>query len=149
MTINTLLNNATGAAGYYGVFAANMHTDNAVSAGSDAIIQAAQALQIPVVSAKQMLDWIDGRNNSTFSNFTWSNNQLGFTVTQDPRAESERNVANKVSTGTFVSLTQNGLPVNTTTDSIKGIGYIFFDAGVVTMWQIIPGPYNSLRVYRP
>jgi hypothetical protein len=129
LNINTLLNNATGAAGYYGVFAANMHTDNEVSPGSDAIIQAAQNLQIPVVSSRQMLDWIDGRNNSTFSNFSWSNNLLGFTVTQDPRALNLKGMLpNKVSTGTFVSLTLNGLPVTTTTDSIKGIRYILFDA---------------------
>ena len=42
-TINTLLDNATGPLGYYGVFTANMHTDSATSTGSDAIIAAAQA----------------------------------------------------------------------------------------------------------
>ncbi len=49
---SALLNNATGPAGYYGVFTANMHTDYAQSDGSDAIVQTAQSLQIPVVSAK-------------------------------------------------------------------------------------------------
>jgi Domain of unknown function (DUF4082)/Bacterial Ig-like domain/Bacterial Ig domain/Secretion system C-terminal sorting domain len=130
LTIDSLLNKATGPLGYYGVFAANMHTDYAASGGSDAIIQATQALQIPVVSAKQMLDWLDGRNNSTFSNYSWANNKLGFTVIQDPKALNLKGMLPRVvAAGTFISLTQNGVAVNTTTDSIKGISYVFFDAG--------------------
>ena len=129
-TIAALLNNATGPAGYYGVFTANMHTDYAASPGSDAIVQTAQNLQIPVVSAKQMLDWLDGRNNSTFSNYSWSNNQLSFTVVQDPKAVNLKGMLPRVvSAGSFISLTQNGIAVPTTTDSIKGVSYIFFDAG--------------------
>src|ERR1700681_1258571 len=34
-----------------------------------------------------------------------------------------------VSAGSFVSLTQNGIAVNTTSETIKGISYVFFDAG--------------------
>ena len=129
-TIAALLNNATGPAGYYGVFAANMHTDYAASPGSDGIVQTALSLQVPVVSAKQMLDWLDGRNNSTYSNIAWANNQLSFTVTQDPKAANLKGMLPRVvSAGSFISLTQNGVAVNTTTDSIKGVSYVFFDAG--------------------
>ena len=71
-TIDTLLDRATGPEGYYGAFVANMHTDTAVHAGSEAIVASAQAHGVPVVSAAQMLDWLDGRNNSSFGNFTWS-----------------------------------------------------------------------------
>ena len=49
--------------GYYGVFTANMHTDDADHAGADAIVAAAQARGVPVISAAQLLDWTDGRNN--------------------------------------------------------------------------------------
>jgi hypothetical protein len=129
MTIDSLLLRATGAQGYYGVFCANMHTDDSASAGSEAIIASAQALQIPVVSSKQMLDWLDARNNSTFSNYTWSNGTLGFTVTQDPKALNLKGMLPQtISAGSFISLTQNGLAVNTTIETIKGINYVFFDA---------------------
>ena len=129
MTIDSLLLRATGAQGYYGVFCANMHTDDSASAGSEAIIASAQALQIPVVSSKQMLDWLDARNNSTFSNYTWSNGTLGFTVTQDPKALNLKGMLPQtISAGSFISLTQNGLAVNTTIETIKGISYVFFDA---------------------
>src|SRR5439155_18896574 len=101
-----------------------------VSAGSDAIIASAKALQIPVVSSKQMLDWLDARNNSTFSNYTWSNGTLGFTVIQDPKALNLKGMLPQtISAGSFISLTQNGLAVNTTIETIKGVSYVFFDAG--------------------
>jgi hypothetical protein len=128
-TIDALLNKATGPEGYYGVFCANMHNDEVASDGADAIIHSALALQIPVVSAKQMLDWLDARNNSGFSNYTWSNNQLKFTVSQDPKALNLKGMLpDTVAAGTFISLTLNGSLVNTTTEVIKGINYVFFDA---------------------
>ena len=55
-TIDTLLDNALGPQGYYGVFTANMHNDSATSDGADAIVASALARGVPVVSASQMLD---------------------------------------------------------------------------------------------
>ncbi len=80
---DTLFNRALGAEGYYGAFTANMHTDFNPSegqTGSDAIIASAQARGVPVIAAKQMLDWLDGRNGSSFSAITWSGNLLGFQI---------------------------------------------------------------------
>jgi hypothetical protein len=128
-TIDALLNKATGPEGYYGVFCANMHTDFAVSDGSDAILNSAQSLQIPVVSARQMLEWLDARNKSTFSNYAWNNNQLAFTVSQDAKALNLKGMLPvQVAAGNFISLTRNGIGVNTSTELIKGINYVFFDA---------------------
>ena len=45
--VDTLLDNALGAKGYYASLTANMHTDFAASAGSDAIIAAAKATRRP------------------------------------------------------------------------------------------------------
>jgi hypothetical protein len=64
--IDTLLDNALGTPGYYGVMTANMHTDSASHAGSDAIVASAQARGVPIVTARQMLTWLDGRNGSSF-----------------------------------------------------------------------------------
>ena len=64
--INTLLDNAIGAPGYYGVVTANMHTDSANHPGQQTIIASAMAKGVPVVSARQMLTWLDGRNGSSF-----------------------------------------------------------------------------------
>ena len=64
-TPNTLLDNALGPHGYYGAFTANMHTDSATIPQNDALIASAKARGVPIVSGKQMLDWIDGRNGSS------------------------------------------------------------------------------------
>jgi hypothetical protein len=128
--INTLLDNAVGATGYYGVFCANMHTDvngGNSTQGSDAIIAAAQARNVPVISAKQMLTWLDGRNNSSFGNMTWSGNALSFTA-------SVFNGAHLIygmlpynhNGGQLQTLTLNGGGVSFTTEIIKGIEYAFF-----------------------
>ncbi len=51
------------------------------------------------------------------------------------------------SVGSFISLTQNGLAVNTTIQTIKGVSYVFFDAGngnyVATYAVTAPGGGNN------
>jgi hypothetical protein len=79
-TINSLLSNALGPNEYYGAFTANMHTDSPESAGSDAIVAAAQSRGVPIVSARQMLTWLDGRNGSSFQKLLWDGQGLEFTV---------------------------------------------------------------------
>ena len=79
-TIDSLLSKALGAEEYYGAFTVNMHTDNAESAGADAIVAAAQARGVPIVAANQMLTWLDGRNGSSFQNIAWNGKDLEFTV---------------------------------------------------------------------
>ncbi|HRF18970.1 MAG TPA: DUF4082 domain-containing protein, partial [Chitinophagaceae bacterium] len=127
---NALLDKAIGPEGYYGVFCANMHTDAGTSAGSDDIIASAQARQIPVISAKQMLNWLDGRNNSSFGSISWNGNQLSFTITNNAGQHNLKAMLpvqgpnNSVLSG----ITHNGNPVNKTIETIKGIDYAFFDA---------------------
>jgi hypothetical protein len=77
-TIDALLDNALGPLGYYGVFVANMQSDSPSSPGSEAIIASAQARDIPVTSARQLLEWLDGRNASRFTDLAWTGNTLTF-----------------------------------------------------------------------
>ena len=79
-TIDFLLSNALGVKEYYGAFTANMHTDKPESAGSDAIVAAARSRGVPIISAGQMLTWLDGRNGSSFKKLTWDGQCLEFTV---------------------------------------------------------------------
>jgi hypothetical protein len=124
---NELLDKAIGPEGYYGIFCANMHTDHKYSEGSDAIIASAQARNVPVVSAKQMLTWLDGRNNSFFSDITWSHNQLNFSVTAQNGANNLKAMLPLNSeTGSLVSVTYNGNSIPFTLHTIKGIQYAFF-----------------------
>jgi Domain of unknown function (DUF4082)/Secretion system C-terminal sorting domain/Bacterial Ig domain len=129
--INTLIDNAVGVKGYYGVFCANMHTDNHPSSGSDEIINAAVSKNIPVISAKQMLTWLDGRNNSSFGSFTWNNNQLSFTIDAYAGAGNLKAMLPRYTGETngllLQSVTRNGTPLTLTYETIKGIAYAFFD----------------------
>lgn len=129
--INTLLDNAIGVNGYYGVFGTQMHTDYAFSTESDDIIKAAQTRNIPVISAKQMLTWLDGRNNSSFGAFNWSSNQLSFTITAASGSKNLRAMLPKFTGSTnnlsLQSITLNGNPVSFSIQTIKGYQYAFFN----------------------
>jgi hypothetical protein len=125
--INTLLDNATGPLGYYGVFTANMHTDLVASAGSDAIVTSAKAHGVPVVTALQMLRWLDGRNGSSFGSLTWSGNVLGFNVTVASTARNIRAMLpTQVGAVSLASIAQGATTVPFTTQTIKGVSYAFF-----------------------
>ncbi|MFI5130012.1 MAG: T9SS type A sorting domain-containing protein [Chitinophagales bacterium] len=124
---NSILDKAIGKEGYYGVFCANMHTDHKFSTGSDAIIASAKARQVPVISARQMLTWLDGRNNSFFSDMKWQNNQLSFSITLQQGAYHLKTMLPLYSEkGELSSLTQNDNPVPFNVQTIKGMQYAFF-----------------------
>jgi WD40 repeat protein len=134
-TINSLLNKAVGPEGYYGVFTINAHTDLATIPQSDAVVASAQSKGVPVVSAKQMLEWLDGRNNSSFSAITWNSNALTFTITPGVGSRNLRGmVPANVSAGILLSLSYipsgggSSTAVSFTTEVVKGIGYGMFEA---------------------
>lgn len=124
-----LLDRAQGAEGYYAVITANMHTDGGSEAGASAIIAAAQSRGVPVVSAKQMLDWLDGRNASSFRELAWSDDTLTFAIEAAPGARNLRAmVPNTTAAGPLATLRRDGLPIAFTVATIKGISYASFDA---------------------
>uniref|UniRef100_UPI00321A87E1 hypothetical protein n=1 Tax=Escherichia coli TaxID=562 RepID=UPI00321A87E1 len=64
--LNALLDKAFGPEGYYAAITANIHTDTVASPASDAIIAEARSRGVPVITARQMLDWLDARNSSAY-----------------------------------------------------------------------------------
>ena len=129
-TINALLDNAIGSAGYYGAFVANIHTDSAASTDSDAIVASAQAHNVPVISAKQLLDVDRRRVASAFTSLTFAANTLGFKVKAGDGADGLTAMLPMTNRGkTLPSITLNGsVSVSFTTKTIKGVSYAFFDA---------------------
>jgi hypothetical protein len=122
--IKALLDGALGPNGYYGAFTVNMHTDASDNPGAGAIVAEATSRGVPVVSARQMLDWIDGRNNSSFTNTSFQDGQLHFTVVQAAGARGlEAMIPASATTGRLQHVTHNGSDVATTTQTIKGIEY--------------------------
>jgi len=126
---DALLDKAIGPEGYYGVFCANMHFDNHDHPGANAITASAQARGIPVVSSKQMLTWLDGRNGSEFNDIAWADNMLTFGISVGAGARNLRAMLPVHSgSGELLTLTLNSAPVTITTEMIKGIEYAFFVA---------------------
>ncbi|HUS26315.1 MAG TPA: DUF4082 domain-containing protein [Nevskiaceae bacterium] len=126
--INTQLDRALGSEGYYGAFGTHYdYTDTF----DRQLVQAAQAHNVPVVTVQQLLDWTDGRNNSSFSQMNWSGNNLAFTASIDSKAGTMmRGMLPVVSAkGILQGLTKNGSTVSYTLENIKGITYAMFPAG--------------------
>jgi flagellar hook capping protein FlgD len=127
---NALLDNAVGPNGYYGVFTANNHDDPEKGANHAAnIVDAAQAHGVPVITAKQLLTWLDGRNGSAFQGVAFNGGQLTFNIAQASGAHGlQAMLPINGSTGALQGLSRNGAPVATSTRTVKGIDYAVFDA---------------------
>ena len=101
-----------------------------------------------------MLTWLDGRNGSNFTNMVWNNNTLSFNINIFPGAyKLQAMVPVKSINGTLISITLNGNPVTYTIETIKGIGYAFFDAAAgnyaANYFQDVTAPVISNIVATP
>ena len=127
-TSDTLFDRALGPLGYYGVFTANMHTDLPTEQPSDASVASAMARGIPVVSAKQMLDWLDGRNGSSFGALGFDGTSLTFTIAAAAGSNGlTAMVPASARGGALIGIARNGSAIAFTTQVIKGVTYAFFD----------------------
>jgi hypothetical protein len=143
--LNTLLDNAFDK-GYWGTFTANNHTDSGNIAGGDAVIHAVQAkaaargVQIPIISAKQLLDWADGRGASSFQGVSFAGGQLSFRIARGPNTTGlQAMIPINGSTGALQGLSRDGQAVGYATQTIKGIAYATFDAAAGAYVATYPG----------
>jgi hypothetical protein len=130
--VDAFLDNAKGPPGFYGGFCVNMHSDNWYGwsyDGSDQIVASAQAHDIPVVSGRQMADWLDGRNSSSFGSIAWDGTTLAFTIAVGTGARNLMGMLPARSGAAPLSaLDRGGSPVPFTREIIKGVEYAFFPA---------------------
>ena len=107
-----------------------MHTDSESSAGATAIIDSALARGVPVVSSRQMLTWLDGRNALVVRLDLVR--AAGRCRSSSRRAPARRACAALLPASTpdgpIVSLTRGGSPIPFTVETVKGISYARFDA---------------------
>jgi hypothetical protein len=135
--VDSLLDRAIGPLGYYGAFTTNFHVDPNYlpHPKADATITSALARKVPVVSAKQMLTWLDGRNNSSFDNIDYDHNFLIFTISQGAGTNGIQAMLPTTSAdGPLVSVWRNGTRITFTKETIKGIEYAFFPADAGVYW---------------
>jgi hypothetical protein len=111
-TVDTLLDRAVGIQGYYGVYTINAHTDAVDSNEATTTVTSAKAHNVPVVSARQMLTWLDARNASSFSAQSWSGSSLTFTVTAGVGATGlNAMVPTRTAAGVLTGLKRSGVTV--------------------------------------
>jgi Domain of unknown function (DUF4082)/Bacterial Ig-like domain len=136
-TPDTLLDNALGPLGYYGAFTANLHTDNATTFPSDQVLASALERGVPLVTARQLLTWLGGRNASSLSGISRTGDSLTFAVNVGAGANGLTAMVPTAGTGgtTLSTLTAGGSPVSFTRTVIKGVEYAMFLAA--------PGTYTA------
>jgi hypothetical protein len=128
-TVDTLLDRAVGSEGYYGAYTVNAHTDLGSSSVADAVVASAKARSVPIVSAKQMLAWLDARNASSFGGIGFNAGVLSFTITRDPQANGLQAMLPARFGGSALSAIRLGTTtVPFTTSVVKGVEYAFFTA---------------------
>ena len=136
-TIQTLLANAMGDPGYYGAFVVNAHNDRGNYPGiGPSILNAAKTAGAPVISAQQMLTWLDGRNSSYFRSLSWTGDSFSFSIVAGSGA------TNLIAMlpidgphGALLGIAQEGSPVAFRAQTVKGVQYAFFSA--------VPGTYRA------
>ena len=139
-TVDALLDKALGSDGYYGAFTANIDADAVTSPDADQIVAEARSRGVPIVSARQMLDWLDGRNGSSFQSLTWNGTMESFSVAVGAGANGlQAMLPTTVTAGTLTTITVNGSPVAFTRQTIKGVEYALF--------QVAAGTYQA--IYTP
>jgi hypothetical protein len=130
--VNALLDRAYGSEGYYGAFTVIVHNDSEVASKPirDAVIQAAKSHGTSIISEKQLLDWTDGRDNSSFGSVDFSSGALTFTVHQDAGASGlQAMLPYEGPDGHIETLTRDGSAVTLDPPvTIKGVKYVVFPA---------------------
>jgi hypothetical protein len=131
-TINTLLDNATGARGYFAAIAVNAHTDEPANPLADAAISAAKAHHVAILSAENLLDFEDARGNSFFADhsFNPATGRLMFTIDLASGANRLQTLVPLVDAqgGEINSITLNGQGISFDKITIGGVHYGAFEA---------------------
>jgi hypothetical protein len=121
-----LMDGALGANGYYGAFTIQVHSDEPADApGRNQIVADAMSRGVPIVSERQLLTWLDGRDSSRFTNVSFgADGKLRFTVEPGTGARGlQAMLPVQGSSGALSTLTRNGQGVAYSTETIKGVQY--------------------------
>lgn len=122
--MRTLIKKALGPEQYFGAF--GTHYDYSDSFHETALSVAEQN-KIALISAEQMLHWLDGRNNSRFNDIMWKDYKLDFNVQLEPRAAFAMVMLPLWSQGERIShIICEGERVTFEAEKIKGLEYAMF-----------------------
>jgi len=128
-TVDTLLDRALGREEQYGVYTINAHTDEDTIPESTLTIASAKKRRVPVITAQQLLTWLDGRNQSSFESITYSEGTLQFTIRAANGANGlQAMLPRKAGTRTLVRIVRDSTDVPYRERRVKGVEYAMFSA---------------------
>jgi hypothetical protein len=123
--IDALLARASGPEGYFAAIGTHYDYHNAFDG---MLIAAARKWGVPLVSTKQMLEWMDGRARSEIRDLSWSGGTLSFRLSADERTHgmlmAELPLVSEL--GTLHAISRDGRDVAFTVETIKGLRYALF-----------------------
>ena len=91
------------------------------------MVAAARARGVPVVSARQMLTWLDARNASSFGSLAWNGSALSFNLSAGSGATGlQAMLPLRSGTKRLQTLTRGGSAHAFTVQTIKGVDYVVF-----------------------
>lgn len=125
--IDALITAAQDGRGYYGVLGTHFDFSDDFDQW---LIDTATRLNVPMISAQQLLAFTDGRNASTIAGIKAEAGDVHFSVTADDHVTGmlQLMLPTQSATGELFSLRTRGRLVPFTTRTIKGIDYAFFPA---------------------
>jgi hypothetical protein len=128
-SIATMLDNAIGANGYYGMFGSHYDME-AGEVYHQLLVDIAKSRGVPTISSLQALDWLTSREQSSFTELAQPTvGQLTFHLTTSEGAHGLRSmVPSNNGGGTLTSVSRAGQAVSYQTQTIKGVSYAVFEA---------------------
>jgi hypothetical protein len=142
--MKTLIDNALGANGYYGAFTAIVHNDGpqAVSAARNQVVAYARSQGVSIISERQLLTWLDGRDQSSFQNVSFgSDGRLRFSVVPGGGARGlQALLPIHGRTGSLSSLRHNGVDEAVVPTTIKGVQYAVLNDASGSYEATYPAP---------
>jgi hypothetical protein len=129
--MKTLIDGALGAKGYYGAFTLIVHNDGpqAESAARDQVVAYARSHGVSVISERQLLTWLDGRDGSSFGSVDFGSGALTFTISANSAARGlQAMLPLDGAWGQLQAITRGGSSVSYDTETIKGVDYAIFPA---------------------
>ena len=127
VTVEALLDAALGDDGFFGAFAANVHTrEDDDEFILDAIVRTARSRGVRVISARGLLDWLDAREASCCEVVGWDERTLILSIDVAPGAAGRLTLLLPASNGerAVLSIASQGTPVPFRRHLAKGIEYV-------------------------
>ncbi|GAA1889882.1 hypothetical protein GCM10009715_39620 [Paeniglutamicibacter psychrophenolicus] len=123
--VEQLLERATGPEGFYGAF--GTHVDFSTGFDID-LMDMAIRHSIPMISAKQLLEWTDARNASSFKTLNWEDGELSFEldITGKTHGMLKTMLPIESNQGTLTGIRSEGLAIDLDRETIKGVDYVIF-----------------------